>query len=119
VKLFLVAFLVVTSVRVWKSVGRGNGIVPRYALGLGPAAIMVAMIGEFMNDAGRYPYLVLLGKSGIAPAEFMNVYVQIPWSTVLAVVGVLVAFIGIFMVTAYYGLNKRFLSDIPEQIQAP
>ena len=119
VKLFLVAFLVVTSVRVWKSVGRGNGIVPRYALALGPAAIMVAMIGEFMNDAGRYPYLVLLGKSGIAPAEFMNVYVQIPWSTVLAVVGVLVAFIGIFMVTAYYGLNKRFLSDIPEQIQAP
>jgi len=116
-KLSLVTFLVVNSIKVWKSIDRGNGFVPRYTLALGPAAIMVAMIGEFMNDAGRYPYLVILGNSGLSPAEFMNVYVQVPWFTVLAVVGVLLAFVGVFMVTAYYALNKRFLSDLPEQLQ--
>lgn len=116
-KLSLVTFLLVISIKVWKSINRGNGGVPRYTLVLGPAAIMVATIGEFMNDAGRYPYLVTLGNSGLYPAEFMNVYVQVPWSTVLAVVGVLLAFVAAFMVTAYYALNKRFLSDMPEQFQ--
>ena len=117
-KLILVTFLVVISIKVWKGINRGKGSVRRYTLALGPAAIMVAMIGEFMNDAGRYPYLVILGNSGLSPAEFMNVYVQVPWFTVLAIVGVLLAFVGIFMVTAYYALNKRFLSDMPEQFQA-
>ena len=117
-KLSLVTFLVVISIKVWKNVNRGNGFVPRYTVALGPAAIMVAMIGEFMNDAGRYPYLVILGNSGLSPGEFMNVYVQVPWFTVLAVVGVLLAFVGAFMATAYYALNKRFLSDMPEHFQA-
>jgi cytochrome d ubiquinol oxidase subunit I len=114
-KLSLVTFLVAISIKVWKNIDRGNGSVPRYTLALGPAAIMVAMIGEFLNDAGRYPYLVILGNSGLSPAEFMNVYVQVPWLTVLMVVGVLLVFVGVFMVTAYYALNKRFLSDMPEQ----
>jgi cytochrome d ubiquinol oxidase subunit I len=118
-KLVLVAFLVLCSIMVWKSINRGNGSVPRYTLALGPAAIMVAMIGEFMNDAGRYPYLVLLGNSGLSPAIFMNVYVPIPWFIVLAIVSVLLAFVGVFIVTTYYALNKRFLSDMPEQFQAP
>ena len=112
-KLSLVTFLVAVSRKVWKSINRGNGNVPRYTVALGPAAIMVAMIGEFLNDAGRYPYLVVLGNSGLSPAEFVNVYVQVPWLTVLAVVGVLLAFVGVFMVTAYYALNKRFLPDMP------
>jgi cytochrome d ubiquinol oxidase subunit I len=117
-KLSLIAFLVVTSIKVWRSINRGNGSLPRYTLALGPLAIMIATIGEFMNDGGRYPNLVLLGNSGLEPSEFMNVYVQIPWFTVLGVVGVLLAFVGVFMVTAYYALNRRFLSDMPERFQA-
>jgi len=35
-----------------------------------------------------------------------------------AVVGVLLAFVVIFMVTTYYALNKRFLADMPEPFQA-
>lgn len=100
-KLSLVAFLVGISIKVWKNVNRGNGYVPRYTLALGPSAIIVAMIGEFMNDAGRYPYLLILGNTGLSPGEFMNVYVVL-------------AFVGVFMVKAYYALNKRFLSDLPE-----
>ena len=118
VKLSLIVFLVMISIKVWSSINRGDGNVPRYTLALGPVAIMIALIGEFMNDAGRYPYLVLLGNSGLGPSEFMNVYVQIPWFTVLGVVGVLLGFIGVFMVTAYYALNRRFLSDVPEQFHA-
>jgi cytochrome d ubiquinol oxidase subunit I len=117
-KLSLISFLVVISVKVWKNINRGNGRLPRYTLALGPLAILVATIGEFMNDGGRYPNLVLLGKSGLEPSEFMNVYVQIPWVTVLGVVGVLLGFVAVFMVTAYYALNRRFLSDMPEQFQA-
>jgi len=117
-KLSLVAFLVVLSIKVWKSIKRGSGFLPRYTVALGPLAIMIATIGEFMNDGGRYPNLVLLGNSGLGPSEFMNVYVQIPWITVLAVVGVLLGFVGIFMVTAYYALNRRFLPDMPGQFQA-
>jgi len=117
VKIALIAFLIVVSIMVWKNVNRGNGSVPKYTLTLGPIAILVAMIGEFMNDAGRYPYLVLLGTSGLSPGGFMNGYVQLPWLIVLTVVGVLLAFVGIFMVTAYYALNRRFLSDLPEQLQ--
>ena len=45
----------------------------------------------------------------------MNPYIQVPWFTVPAVLGVLLAFVVVFMVTAYYALNKRFLSDMPEQ----
>jgi len=78
---------------------------------------MVALIWEFMNDGGKYPYLILLGNSGLSPSEFMNLYVEIPWLTTLAIVGVLLAFVCAFMVTAYYALNRRFLSDIPEQFQ--
>jgi cytochrome d ubiquinol oxidase subunit I len=114
-KLSLIAFLIVTSIKVWRSINRGNGSVPRYTLALGPVAIMVATIGEFMNDAGRYPYLVLLGNSGLTPSTFMNVYVQVPWFMVLVVIGVLLAFVGVFMVTVYYALNKRFLPDMPSE----
>ena len=117
-KLSLITFLVLACVKVWRKIKRGNGVVPRYALALGPVAIIVAIIGEFMNDGGRYPYLVLLGNSGLEPSTFMNVYVQIPWTTFFAVVGVLLAFVGIFMVTTYYALNKRFLADMPEPFPA-
>ena len=117
-KLSLITSLVALSIKVWKSINRGSGNLPKYTLALGPLAIMIATIGEFMNDGGRYPNLVLLGKSGLEPSEFMNVYVQIPWVTVLVVVCVLLGFVAVFMVTAYYALNRRFLSDMPEQFQA-
>ncbi|HMK83745.1 MAG TPA: cytochrome ubiquinol oxidase subunit I [Candidatus Bathyarchaeia archaeon] len=114
-KLSLIMFLVLVSIKTWRSINRGNGKVPRYAVALGPVAIMVALVGEFLNDGGRYPYLVLLGNSGLGPSQFMNVYVQVPWVTVLTVVGMLLTFVGVFMATVYYALNKRFLSDMPEQ----
>jgi len=113
-KIFIVAVLAILAASVWKVVKRGSGVVPRYALALGPVAVLVAMVGEFVNDGGRYPFMVLAGQSGIRVSEFMNVYLEIPFTAVLVIVGTLVVFIGIFMATAYYALNRRFLADLPE-----
>lgn len=113
-KIIMIASLALVSVKVWSDVKRGNGEVPRYALVLGPMAVVAAMIGEFMNDGGRYPFMILEGQTGIRAAQFMNVYLEIPLYTVYGVVAILLAFVGVFMATAYYALNRRFLADMPE-----
>lgn len=114
-KIFVVAVLAIIAAASWRLVKRGIGIVPRYSLALGPIAVLVAIVGEFLNDGGRYPFMVLAGQSGIRASEFMNVYLEIPFTAVLVIVGTLVAFIGVFMATAYYALNRRFLADLPER----
>jgi cytochrome d ubiquinol oxidase subunit I len=113
-KIIMIASLALVSVKVWSDVKRGNGEVPRYALMLGPVAVVAAVIGEFMNDGGRYPFMVLEGQTGIKAAQFMNVYLEIPLNTVYGVVAILLAFVGVFMAIAYYALNRRFLADMPE-----
>jgi cytochrome d ubiquinol oxidase subunit I len=118
-KISLVTSLALVSAMVWSAVRHGNGNVPRYALMLGPMAVTVAIAGEFMNDGGRYPFMVLEGQTGIRVAEFMNVYLDIPLGTVYGVVAILVGFIVLFMGTAYYALNRRYLSDLPEGIAEP
>jgi len=115
IKIGFVLILGLVSVKVWRSIKGGSGLVPRYAILLGPVAVTVAMIGEFLNDAGRYPFLVLTGQTGLLPSEFMNLYLEIPFYAVYAVIAVLLGFVGLFMATAYYALNRRFLSDIPEE----
>jgi cytochrome d ubiquinol oxidase subunit I len=114
-KLALIAILAAISLLTWSRLKMGSGMVPRYSLLLGPTAISIAMIGEFLNDGGRYPFMVLLGDTGIKPSEFMNVYLNLPISVVYGIVGTLFAFLAIFMATVYYALNQRFLADLPEQ----
>lgn len=114
VKLTLIAILAAISLLTWGRLKMGIGSVPRYSLLLGPIAISIAMMGEFLSDGGRYPFMVLLGDTGIRPSEFMNVYLNLPISTVYAIIGSLIGFLVLFMATAYYALNKRFLADLPE-----
>jgi len=115
VKLTLIAILAVLSLLTWSRLKMGNGTVPRYSLLLGPTAISIATIGEFLNDGGRYPFIVLLGESGIKPSEFMNVYLNLPIMIAYGIVGTLLVFVAIFMATVYYALNRRFLADMPGQ----
>lgn len=110
VSLGVLAFL---SANCWKRLKRGEGVNPRYALVLGPLALLIGILGEFMNDGGRFPYLVLAGNNGILPAAFINTYAAIPLLAVYAVVGTLLLFVALFMATAYYALNRRFLADLP------
>ena len=113
IKIGLVITLGVIALKSWKRIMRGNGVVPRYAILLGPLAVAIAMIGEFLNDAGRYPFLVLTGSTGLPLSLFMNTYLEIPLYAVFAVVAALLGLVGLFMATAYYALNKRFLPDMP------
>jgi cytochrome d ubiquinol oxidase subunit I len=110
----ILVFLAGLSAPVWSRLKKGMGDVPRYTLALGPLAVATVIIWEFLNDAGKYPYMVLMGGDGLGPAAFMNVYLDIPITIVYAILGSLILFIGLFMTAAYYGLNKRFLKDMPE-----
>jgi cytochrome d ubiquinol oxidase subunit I len=109
----VVIALAVVSVAVWRRLKRGEGTVPRFAITLGPLAVVVAMIMEFMNDGGKYPYMVLTGATGISPEAFMNYYVAVPSYMIYVVVGALITLVGVFMLVAYYALNRRFLADVP------
>lgn len=118
-KLLVITLLALTSLKAWARLKRGFGEVPRYLLALGPVSVLVALMGEFLNDAGRYPYMVLAGAGGIGPEEFVNVYLELPLCMVYATILVLLAFIALFMTTAYYALNRRFLTDLPEEPREP
>ncbi|MCS7145068.1 MAG: cytochrome ubiquinol oxidase subunit I [Nitrososphaerota archaeon] len=113
-KLLVVAALAGLSYVVWRSVKRGAGVAPRHALALGPLAVLTVLLGEYMNDGGRSPYLVLLGETGLPPATFSNIYIRIPFPLVFTILAVLVVFLFGFMATVYYALNRRFLEDLPE-----
>jgi cytochrome d ubiquinol oxidase subunit I len=112
-KIITLGLLVFVSAKCWNRLQRGKGDVPRYVLTLGPMALLAAIFGEFMNDGGRFPYLVLTGNSGLLPAEFVNQYVAVPSLAVYAVVGTLMLFVALFTTTVYYALGRRFLSDLP------
>jgi len=113
-KMIIIIGLALVSAKVWLQLKHGTGEVPRYALALAPMAVGVAVIGEFLNDGGRYPFILLEGQTGIRAAQLMNVYLEIPLSTVYLVLGILVAFIAVFMATAYYALNRGYLADLPD-----
>ncbi|MCX8200998.1 MAG: cytochrome ubiquinol oxidase subunit I [Candidatus Caldarchaeum sp.] len=113
-KMAVVTALAGVSAVVWRQVKRGAGTATRMALALGPLAALTVILGEYINDGGSAPYLVLLGDKGLPVSTFLNVYIEIPFTLVFAVLGLLVVFIGGFMATVYYGLNKRFLVDLPE-----
>ncbi len=113
-KILALAALTVISYMVWRRIKRGVGEAPRYALALGPLAILIVLLGEYLNDGGRAPYLVLLGDKGLPPSLFSNVYIQIPYPLVFTILATLVIFLLGFIVTVYYALNKRFLTDLPE-----
>lgn len=113
IKICAAAMIGLIAVGTWKEIKRGDGSVPRYAIFLAPGAVLVAMLGEFLNDAGKFPYLVLTGSTGLSPALFMNAYLSIPLYVVFAVVSALLGLVGVFMATAYYALNRRYLPDMP------
>jgi cytochrome d ubiquinol oxidase subunit I len=60
-----------------------------------------------------------MGSTGIGPEAFMNLYFEVPTSLVYALVGTLLAFVALFMAAAYYALNRRFLSDLPDEKPSP
>jgi cytochrome d ubiquinol oxidase subunit I len=58
--------------------------------------------------------MVLERQTGVRVADFMNVYLDILLGAVYGIVGILLAFIVLFMGTAYYALKRKYLSDLPQ-----
>jgi cytochrome d ubiquinol oxidase subunit I len=117
VKIILVAILLIASAYTWILASKRNTI-PRLAWSLGPIAAAIVILGEIQNDSSRYPYMVVTGDTGISPVAFSNLYVEIPLPVIYIILGFLVTSIVVFSVAAYYALVKRFVQEIPVEIEA-
>jgi hypothetical protein len=96
-----------------KTAKGGGTAMPRYVAHLGMLGVVMLIISEFINDGARYPYFVLVGESGLRPAEFMNIYMDIPLPIVYLVLCSLMLLTGVFIAMFYYALNRKLLADIP------
>jgi cytochrome d ubiquinol oxidase subunit I len=116
VKTILVVILLIVSAYTWILTSKFNTI-PRLTWSLGPIATAIVFIGEILNDSSRYPYMVVTGDTGISPVAFSNFYMEIPLPVIYIILGFLVISIIVFSVAAYYALVKRFVQEIPEEIE--
>jgi len=112
-KILIVALIAVFIYGGLKTAKGGGTAMPRYVAHLGTLGVVMLIISEFINDGARYPYFVLVGESGLRPAEFMNIYMDIPLPIVYLVLGSLMLLTGVFIAMFYYALNRKLLADIP------
>lgn len=78
---------------------------PRYAIALGPLSLVV--IGEVMNDASKYPYIVAVDRGGLPIGAFFNFYMEVPAALVYVILGLLVASVAVFTTAASLAVIRR------------
>jgi len=109
---FLLKMVVVLALLVFgylTFVNSGKGAVPSYAKYLAPLALLAVVLGEVMNDGGKYPYMVALGKEGLPTSVFFNAYMPIPMGAVYVILAFFITAIVIFTVAFYYAIFKKFV----------
>lgn len=84
----------------------------RYGREVGILPLAILAIGEFLNGASRYPYMVVTGESGIPVSVFVNQYLEIPGYLIYSILAMLIAAVIVFLVSAFYALVKRHL-EVP------
>lgn len=109
IKLLLLILLIAIYVRS-RATLKGNDKLPNSARYVGLLAIMMAILGEVMNDASKYPYLVIMGEDGLPISMFTNYYMSIPFNIVYLVLGFLIVSIVIFTSAAYLALVKKYIN---------
>ncbi|MEM1685181.1 MAG: cytochrome ubiquinol oxidase subunit I [Acidilobaceae archaeon] len=109
-KLILVLLLLILSLYSWFSVRRRKTIIG-YTKYLGPIALLIVFLGEFINNAPRYPYIAVLGESGVPISAFFNFYMNIPASLVYVILGFLIFSIIVFTFAAYLALIRGFIVE--------
>ncbi|MEM3970739.1 MAG: cytochrome ubiquinol oxidase subunit I [Fervidicoccaceae archaeon] len=109
VKLFLFAVLLAASIHLMRRLGANT--IPSYGKYIGILAIAVAITGEFMNDGSRYPYMVVLGSSGISIESLANplMNIQSVFPAILTISVFLALSIAVFSIAIYYAMIKRFV----------
>jgi len=109
-KLILVLLLLALSLYSWFSVRRRKTIIG-YTKYLGPIALPIVFLGEFINNAPRYPYIAVLGENGVPISAFFNFYMNIPASLVYVILGFLIFSIIVFTTAAYLALIRGFIVE--------
>lgn len=85
---------------------------PAVSYALLVSALIGIPIGEYLNDASRYPYLVVTGGNGIAASEFINKWMSIPAGFAIAAI-VIAAFLTIlFSALLYWVFIKAFRAKL-------
>ncbi len=92
-----------------------KNVIPRSTLLLGPIALLIAFLGEIINDSSRYPYMVTLNREGLSPTLFANFYMDIPLPIVYIIVAFLVFTVGVYMLAFYYAIIKAYVGVVPEE----
>lgn len=110
-KLITIAILLYTSTKALKALRQGQVI---YARHLGFTALLVAILGEFINDASRYPYIVVTGNEGLPISTFFNYYLNMMQA--LPILGIIVFMIllglGIGTFAIYLGIAKKMIDYV-------
>ncbi|MEM4681692.1 MAG: cytochrome ubiquinol oxidase subunit I [Acidilobaceae archaeon] len=109
-KLALVLVLIYLSLKLYESLN--SNTLPETAKLLGPIALVVAVLGEFVNDASRHPYMVVQDSGGVEISSFFNYYLNV--SQVALAIAVILLFLvvslAIFTVSLYYALVRKFVT---------
>ena len=110
-KLATIAVLLYTSVKALRALRTGRII---YTKHLGFTALFVAILGEFINDASRYPYMVVTGKEGLPISMFFNYYLDmmqaLPILSVILLMILLGLGIGTFAI--YLGVARKMIDYV-------
>ncbi|MEM1605532.1 MAG: cytochrome ubiquinol oxidase subunit I [Fervidicoccaceae archaeon] len=110
-KLATIAVLLYTSVKALRALRTGRII---YTKHLGFTALFVAILGEFINDASRYPYMVVTGKEGLPISMFFNYYLDmmqaLPILSVILFMILLGLGIGTFAI--YLGVARKMIDYV-------
>jgi len=75
VKLGLDSLLFIAGIFLYFKLNQNE--IPSYSKALGIIAIIIAMLGEFINDGSRYPYMVVTGDTVMKVSDFFNYMISI------------------------------------------
>lgn len=75
--LVVIAVIWITSLYTYRAMKRNKANFAA-SFGLLLSALSGIPIGEYLNDASRYPYMVITGNSGVPAMDFINKWMNIP-----------------------------------------
>ena len=90
-----------------------NGVISKYVKYLGFLPLLIAAIGELLNNGSRYPYMVVIDGKGLHVDAFLNHYIEMPIVVIYIILGFLLISLLIFTLALFYGIVKRYL-EFPE-----
>jgi heme A synthase len=76
------------------------------------AAMIGVPLGEYLNDASRFPYFVITGNTGISASSFINSWMYIPASFAYAAVIISAFLMTLFCILLYWVFIKVLKAKI-------